>query len=215
MPPVLDSMHMKYRLISVLAIIFFAQTAMAEININLISYNAETQEARILIANTGPQEYSDIVFSIDNSVTEFKGSLLKPGTGFTIPKKVQAGVHQLKVITKEGAVFEQPTLFAKSTVPDNFIVKGKQIQTQQAEEEAKTHWVLPTIIITIIVGILTFIIIKYHDRLLMMLKKPRQQERTSRQPVMQPAARLSGSRVELVRQQKKADREKFFESFKR
>lgn len=106
-------------LFAVLVFLAVASPAYAEIQLNVISYNPDTQRARILIANTGTKDYTDLTFALgDMRPMEFKGSLLKAGTAITLPKIVPTGTYKVTVTTAEGDIFTQELLFTPS---------GKQI----------------------------------------------------------------------------------------
>lgn len=96
-------------------------SAFAALDVKLVSYKASTQDARILISNTGKTDYTRIVLYIDGTPTEMKGTVLKGGTGFLIPKKIYPGEKNISVKTDQGyfskmMYFSQPAPISKVPV---------------------------------------------------------------------------------------------------
>lgn len=137
----------------IMAMVFAAAVAAAEIKIDVIQYNPETQKARIIVANTGPQDYHDISFALGSgNPTEYKGSTLKAGTAITIPKIVPQGMYTATIITREGETFTQELLFApsgKQILPDSIRIKNQTatitppvVDTAAEEKTSSMLWLL-------------------------------------------------------------------------
>ncbi|MFH1510156.1 MAG: hypothetical protein ABIF10_00565, partial [Candidatus Woesearchaeota archaeon] len=154
-------LHMK-TLITIIAMLLAVSFVAGEIKMDVIQYNQETQKARIIVANTGPQDYHDITFALDDMApTEYKGSLFKAGTAITIPKIVPQGIHIATVTTREGEVFSQEMLFApsgKQILPESIRIKNKTTSTEPpiidtgTEDESRGAGILILLIILIIAG---------------------------------------------------------------
>jgi hypothetical protein len=91
--------------------------AAADIKISVVSYDDDTKEAKILVANTGIDEYHDLTITFDETKPrEYPGSLFKPGTAFIIPKVASEGFHMLTIKTGDGHVFRQELMFSPSGI---------------------------------------------------------------------------------------------------
>jgi hypothetical protein len=98
-------------------LVMLVSTAAADIKISVVSYNDETKEAKILIANTGITEYKDLIITFDDTKPRvYAGSTFKPGTAFILPKVASQGFHTLTVKTADGHVFKQELMFSPSGI---------------------------------------------------------------------------------------------------
>ncbi|MFH0979252.1 MAG: hypothetical protein V1837_08210 [Candidatus Woesearchaeota archaeon] len=86
----------------------------AELNVRLISYNADTTESRILLQNTGQTDYTNLKILIDNMTTDLSGGVLKSKTGWLLAKLVQPGTHQIRIVAGEQVIIEQQLIFPEA-----------------------------------------------------------------------------------------------------
>jgi hypothetical protein len=146
---------MRLTLLAALIFIILLPLASADLVINIVSYNPDTQKARILVANTGNTDYTDISFALDDMTPmEFKGSTIKAGTAITIPKLVPQGMHTITITTSEGVVFSQELLFAPSGKQVNLRIKGQGAEAataprQTTPSKGKSHAFLYIVLIAL------------------------------------------------------------------
>jgi hypothetical protein len=142
----------------------------AEIRMDVTSYNPDTRKARILLSNTGPDDYHDITFALDEGKPmQFPGSLLKVGTAITVPKLVEPGTHTVTVTTREGATFTKQIVFAPSGKQvENIRVKDQavaaatpagQLQESPEAESPKFTW-LVVLLVVLLVAVAAFFYLK-------------------------------------------------------
>lgn len=160
-------MKIGYLVIMLIFLVLLGSAANAEIRISLASYNPNTEEAKILLANAGSTDYNGIVLIIDNTATEFKGSLLAQGIKISVPMIVSAGIHNVTVRTAEGSEFRQRLFFAPSNTA-NFEFKQKGLAEEQAQKKAghesskasSSDWWLLTVVLIIFIGIIVLLYIR-------------------------------------------------------
>lgn len=133
--------------IPLILIIFVVSALAAEIEISLIFYNADTNEARIRIANIGSKNLHDITLIIDEEEQKFTGSLLKPETAIQIPRTVLPGTHTVTVKTSEGVTVEKELLFPKTQeqVQKELEEKRAKEEPEEVEEKKETEEVITQI----------------------------------------------------------------------
>jgi hypothetical protein len=202
-------------------ILLLVDTVAAEISMRVISYDSDTKEAKILVANIGQTEYSDIVFTMDNVSMDFKGDVLSPNMGFTLPRVVSPGIHTAKVVAREGT-FEAKLLFARTakTTPENFIVKGQNVEPENVvAAETKSNWYYYAIfaIVTLAIAGVVFYFATHPDSWKRIVEffhaKPAVKPKVQSTEVYQAAQIKSPLKRVQRRQEKKEQRAKIFEQF--
>lgn len=209
------------KILSLVIILLFVDIVAAEIRMSVISYDSDTKEAKILVANIGQTEYSDIIFTMDNVSMDFKGNVLSPGTGFTLPRVVTPGIHAAKVVAREGT-FEDELLFARTakTTPENFIIRGQNVEPEKVvAAETKSNWYYYAIfaIVTLAIAGVVFYFATHPDAWKRIVEffqaKPAVKPRVQSTEVYQTSQIKSPLKRVQRRQEKKEQRAKIFEQF--
>jgi hypothetical protein len=189
-------MSMRTTILSVMMILLLPFAA-ADIKISVVSYDADTNEAKILVANTGIEEYHDLTITFDETKPrEYPGSIFKPGTAFIIPKIASEGFHMLTVKTGSGHVFSQELMFSPSGIERikaayPVRVSKQKIDTQRdmaGEEEGGRYWVLVLGILALAAVIFGILWLIPRMSAWMAARKARkaQQARPSQRPAARP-----------------------------
>jgi hypothetical protein len=210
-------------ILAMLAMLWIAPIASADIRISVISYKSETQVAKILVANIGTYDHTDLSFALDNSSMEFKGSVLKPRTGFIVLRNAMPGIHTAKVQTKEGE-YRQKLLFARTApaMPENLIIKGQDAQQMPKPEvipkKGKPAWSYIMIIFIALLAIAgaSFAYFRYHpEQWQKILAKLKLKKPTAARPIsyQQPIQTRIPIRRPVSMAAKRMERAKTFEKF--
>lgn len=143
------------KLISLLTILLTINIALAaeadELEISLMEYNPETQQARIKIGNIGSRNLYDLVLSVNGKEQKFDGLLLRPisqGGGYVVlPRIVPPGTYTVTAKTKEGVIVEKELLFPKSQeqVKKEVEEKRKEEAQKEIEEEKEPEKIISPI----------------------------------------------------------------------
>ena len=132
---------MKKIILSIIFLLFLANVSAQNFDINLVSYNPETQNARIQIINTASANFHDIKMKIDNIVEIHLAETLNSGLSFSTFQTISSGEHEIAITTKEGVTFTKKLYFSPSEKQiEQQVEKQKQIIEQQTQQQltAKT-----------------------------------------------------------------------------
>lgn len=118
--------------------VFVLPFCMAELDINIESYNSITHLAKLKISNDGLTSYSDIKMTINDNYEVPVVDLLTSENCVSIPQIIETGTHKFTLTSKEGETLTKELTFSKT---EEQLIEEKEridrLRTLRKEELAK------------------------------------------------------------------------------
>ncbi len=129
------------KLVLIMTFLLFSTSVLAQnFNIRVITYDPETQNARIQIQNTASTDFNDLKMKIDDIVKKDLAPFVKAGSSFSIFLTVTPGEHTITLTTKEGITETRKLYFSPSEEQlKESLEKQKQLAEQQKRIKAETE----------------------------------------------------------------------------
>lgn len=107
---------MKKNVLLTICVVFFLtlQLCMAELDVQLATYDSVTKLAKIEVVNTNNESYSEVTLSMDSMPPVTVAKQLSPGNSALLPYVIEPGKHSFVLKTKEGASVEKTLEFSKT-----------------------------------------------------------------------------------------------------
>jgi hypothetical protein len=111
---------------------------MAQLDIQVATYDSVSKLAKIEIVNTNNASYSEVTLAIDSMPPVTIINKLGPGNSALLPYVVEPGKHSFVLKTKEGLIVEKTLEFSKTKyqIADE-IENSETLWTQRQEELEK------------------------------------------------------------------------------
>lgn len=126
---------MKKIILSIIFLLFLTNVSAQNFDITLVSYNPETQNARIQIINRASANFNDIKMEIDNIVEIPLAETLGAGLSFSTFQTIYPGQHEITITTKEGISYTKKIYFPPS---EKQIQQDVEKQKQALEQQKQT-----------------------------------------------------------------------------
>ena len=131
---------MKKLIYLTIMLIFLYNVLAQDFEINLISYEPETGNARIQIANTANIDIHDLKMKIDNTAEKNLADTFRAGLSFSTFQPISPGSHEITLTTKEGISFTKKLYFSPS---EKQIEQEVEKQKQALEQQKQAKQQLP------------------------------------------------------------------------
>lgn len=102
--------------------------------LKLISYEPDSDFARIQIKNLESKTLSDITFTVDSQKPVFLVQILGPNSAIVHSVNIPSGNHKITITSKEGISTTQELQFSKSSLEVKADLEKRKIEEKKTEE---------------------------------------------------------------------------------